>query len=846
MYKTSSLALFTVLLCRAALATTYNCSPIVVPDGGSAAVARGINSAGNAVGTYQSNSTQHGFIANLAGGTFQTIDYPGATGTQLFTINNNGVSVGEWTNSQNGTGGYFTRDAAGNFAPLNVPAGYIFNRAYGINDNGAISGTFSQASTNTSFGILNPDGTITAVPGFSDKGLDLPGSLNNTGQMTESYSLGIAVAALASAAGQIATLQYAQSPTFAYGVNNAGIVAGFASDAYQQTYNNFTYNVTSRTYAPTLCTGYALTSQPGFFAISDNGALAGQAIATPLQGSAQFSISPGSLTFPPTPAGQTTAPLPVTITNTGDARLDMYFAGGKGNLSAGVVIGSSNALAVFHIDTGCFSAAGVFTSLDPGASCTMMITATPNYAPAQLTDTAQFIDSAPGSPHGLALSIAGTLPPPSCTVSTTSGGASLTLQDVKNGLQSITLVDSTNATVNIPSFASGETNPVTVTASQIAVGKPSKVDVRGTNVAGGSIVCGTSFNSAGGPPTWTGLGGLFNGAIAMATNSDGRLQAFTRGTDNALWTISQTAPDGAWSTWTSIGGVLDSDPAVGVDSDGRLQVFVLGSDGSLWTIAQTSPGADLSGWQALGNTLTGAPSVATNSDGRLQVFARGSDNALWTISQASAGGTWNSWLSLGGVLRDSATPAITNTNGSMEVFVIGSDDAVWHRWQNSPSGYDWSGWNSLGRPASFRRPLSHGRPRRGGITTVRPVINKSNGLVDLVGLGTDNSLWSLSHVAGSDWGTWTSLGGIFTGAPSAIFDSNGLLEIFGRGADNALYRATAGQTDPPFNFTGWTPMGGYLTNGPTAAINQNGRVAAFVEGGGNTLWTIEQSQPGVW
>src|SRR5262249_20905189 len=149
------------------------------------------------------------------------------------------------------------------------------------------------------------------------------------------------------------------------------------------------------------------------------------------------------------------------------------------------------------------------------------------------------------------------------------------------------------------------------------------------------------------------------------------------------------------------------------------------------------------------------------------------------------------------------------------------DNGVWHQWQLAPGSAAWSGWSPLG----------------GSIATVRAVIDTSTGLVDLVGLGTDNSYWSLSHVNGTDWGSWTSLGGYFTSAPSVLFNSNGSLEIFGRGGDNSLYRSAG---------TAWAPLGGYLGNGPTAALNQDGRVAVFVEGSDNTLWTIEQSQPGAW
>jgi hypothetical protein len=62
------------------------------------------------------------------------------------------------------------------------------------------------------------------------------------------------------------------------------------------------------------------------------------------------------------------------------------------------------------------------------------------------------------------------------------------------------------------------------------------------------------------------------------------MEVFVRGTDNALWHIWQTTPNGTWSGWASLGGVLTSDPIVASNADGRLEVFVRGTDNALWHI----------------------------------------------------------------------------------------------------------------------------------------------------------------------------------------------------------------------------------------------------------------------
>jgi hypothetical protein len=219
-------------LCRA---TTYNCD--VFPISGASAVrANGINSSGIAVGYYTvgdpttNNHTNYGFILNVNTGAIATITYPasGSVNTELYSINNNGVIVGRaypLDSSAASSGGYFTRDASGNFALITLPSQWTISRAYGINDSGAISvlvfqtgSTFAQTDT---YGILNPDGTLTTVPGANTISIG-PGDLSNSSSMLEDTSFNSP--AIAGPNGVIAQLNQLSA---AYGLNNAGVVAGF-------------------------------------------------------------------------------------------------------------------------------------------------------------------------------------------------------------------------------------------------------------------------------------------------------------------------------------------------------------------------------------------------------------------------------------------------------------------------------------------------------------------------------------------------------------------------------------------------------------------------------------------
>jgi hypothetical protein len=144
----------------------------------------------------------------------------------------------------------------------------------------------------------------------------------------------------------------------------------------------------------------------------------------------------------------------------------------------------------------------------------------------------------------------------------------------------------------------------------------------------------------------------------VARNSDRRLEVFARGTDNALWRISQRAASSQnWSAWTSLGGNITSDPTVVPNANGKLEVFARGTNNALWHIGeevtfsrkQYEIIASLawSAWASLGGGITSDPTVTLNSDGGLEVFARGNDNAFWHIRQeAPHSQSWSAWTSL--------------------------------------------------------------------------------------------------------------------------------------------------------------------------------------------------------
>jgi hypothetical protein len=813
MFKQISLSiLISVYFVTTLSATSYNCAFFSIP-GANATNLSGINNSGAMVGTYKISSSSgtfsHGFRADQSGN-FTTVDYPGATTTELFTININGVATGVANRSVSGQAPvWFTEDATGNFKTVTVPAPYTLLGIYGINDAGALSANLQVGSPgNYSFAIINPDGSVTQVPGLSDGLQFYVGSLNNSGQMME-IDLTDSGSHLVDAGGHSSSVPI----PYAYGLNSAATVVGYGLSG-----DGYSWDPSSGVKSRVLCLGGNAIVQ----AINDSGVVVGGwHIMTPLPGEPQISLSATNLSFPPTPVGQTSPPQNVVVTNTGNARLDIA-----------QILGSSSESRF----SGCLDPATGTASMDPGMSCTLSITATPSTTGTR-SGTLTFWDSAPGSPGLIAVSVTGTAPPPSCVLSSITKGppaqANFTMQDTNSGLKSIVVVDSTNATVNIPSFVQGATVPINVTATQSDTSQSSSVDFQVTNVAGGATTCGTTF---GGTSTWTDLNGSITGKITIFVNGSDLPEAFVRGSDNSLWHRVQTSAGGGWSAWENLGGNLVSDPVMANPDTGAgfvtAEVFAVFNDGALWHIRSTGPGT-WSAWASLGGSLLGDPSVGTNKDGRLDVFAVGSDHALWHIAQTSPGGGWGDWTTLGGqIISDPTviTNAPTGTLAScLEVFVIGGDQAVWHIFQTTPGG-NWSGWQSLG--GSMTGDLAVGR--------------NADGRLEVLARGTDNALWDLGETAvGGSWSSWLSLNGVISSDPSVTLNGDGRMEAFARGGDNALWHIP--QASAGGSWTEWSSLGGSLANGPTAARTDHGTLDAFVEGYYDTaLWFISQIAPGSW
>ena len=100
----------------------------------------------------------------------------------------------------------------------------------------------------------------------------------------------------------------------------------------------------------------------------------------------------------------------------------------------------------------------------------------------------------------------------------------------------------------------------------------------------------------------------------------GKVDAFVKGTDNALWHWSLAG------SWDKVGGVLASRPAA-ANRGTRVDALVQGTDNALWHAWSTG-----SGWtweQILGAQLTIDPAAVSFGTNRVDAFIRYVDGSLW-------------------------------------------------------------------------------------------------------------------------------------------------------------------------------------------------------------------------
>jgi len=721
-----------VLLCLGVLAaplgaSVYNCAPLSVPG-----TPTGINNAGVIVGS----GGGHGYIRDAAGNVTQ-VDYPGKSGTQLLAINNQGVITGQWI-AADGTSGLFTVDPAGNFHNVVLPAPYdaqsqVIN---GINDGGAVLAAAFTPNSMTAL-IVNPDGSVSTFPlGAPMPSALLIGSLDNAGQFLVPATLSFGVTRLFSSDGSFQQIAWTGpgniGQTVATALNNVGMVAGYfgaVSGALLISPMGFVRDAAGN------FSGLSCMAQP--VAINDAGVVVGvdqsgsPSMAVPAPGSPQMQLSVSSIAFAPMAGGTTSAPIPFTVSNTGDGRLDL---GGPG------LAKSLPPTTPFFQVTPCQIGGTTVNSLNPGESCTASVTASPTtLTPGVYSGTVFLRDSSPGSPHGfpVAVTVDSGIPP---------GGPQWTSLGMRSAGRVAAITDGAGI---------------------------DEAFVRGTDNA---LWHASRNGPGGGWSAWVSFGGVLSNDPVVFDSGSG-LQVYVFGGDSALWRISQTSPGSDWSgrSWEALGGGFQGEPAVVLDATAQPLVVARGTDNALWWERAGQPGGVASGWSSLGGLLSSNPAAAVDGKGRVNVFVFGFDQALWQISQDPTSGNWSAWVGLSGMLTDDPA-AIRNALGGMEVFARGGDGGLWHIAQNGPGGA-WSGWSGLG-----------------GLIQGSPAVAMNQDLrLDVFAVGSDSALWHIAQLrAAGAWLPWEGFPGGVGSAADAFRNPAGLLEAYVRGADGSVQEIQQG------------------------------------------------------
>jgi hypothetical protein len=330
------------------------------------------------------------------------------------------------------------------------------------------------------------------------------------------------------------------------------------------------------------------------------------------------------------------------------------------------------------------------------------------------------------------------------------------------------------------------------------------------------------------PPPPLPYGATLKSAPAVARNTDGRLQAFYQGGDDALYTISQqTAGSSTWTNPTRVGGAIFEAPVVALGNSGLLEVMVIGGGNVVYYCKQTAPGTDtFTAFTPLSAVSTSGLAINQNADGRLQLVYRGSNNAVWTIAQSAVGSaTWSSQISLGGNTTD--TPAVGKLRGYMVVYYREADGWLYQTMQSQPNLNTWS---YLGQVI---QDIASG-----------PTVGNFNGTDQLIvlGRGDKDDLVSVL-LSPPDKRMWfpESLGGSMILTAGFGTNADGHAEAFVLGPNQKMYNNYQLKS----GWSGFAQLGGSfsvaLNTPPVTALNSNGKLSVFVRGSDNSLYMATQN-----
>lgn len=261
--------------------------------------------------------------------------------------------------------------------------------------------------------------------------------------------------------------------------------------------------------------------------------LSGAGIAAPAP---VVALAPASLAFANTTVGVTTAAQTLTLSNTGNAVLNI------------------TSIAMTGTNPTAFATGGTCgATLAAGASCNITVTFTPTAASA-LSGTVTVTDNATGSPHKSTVSGTGVvLPVPQAVLSPTTLTFASTTQGVTTAAQIITLSNPGTGALSITGISIGGTNASSFATTNncgasLAVAASCSISVTFTPTTTGSLTASVSVaDNATGTPQSATLAGTGT-APDFGLTVSGSTQTLSSSGGSVQYTISASGSNGAYSS----------------------------------------------------------------------------------------------------------------------------------------------------------------------------------------------------------------------------------------------------------------------------------------------------------
>jgi ligand-binding sensor domain-containing protein/signal transduction histidine kinase len=296
----------------------------------------------------------------------------------------------------------------------------------------------------------------------------------------------------------------------------------------------------------------------------------------------------------------------------------------------------------------------------------------------------------------------------------------------------------------------------------------------------GELHCRWQKTSNGEWSAWSSLGGGILPVIALANESDGRIDVFAVDrTNKTLKVIRQQAANSlSWGHWTSLGGEVEPPLAVANDSDGRLEVFARDAAGHrVKHIWQTDAQGNWSAWSNVAGSPKQDLAIARNKDGRLELFGINADDQTlshcWQ-TEADHPEDWSEWSNLGGTILPGLGIG-QNVRGRMEVFAVNATNGSVNRiaQSNASDCTSWSPWVDFGEEV------------KAGISVGQCAL----GRLEVFGVNVTNSLlmhrWETRTDGADVWSAWASLGSTARPYFAVITNEDGDQEVFASDIENS-------------------------------------------------------------